>query len=176
MVMQTERDTRRGILWGLVGVVIFSVSLPVTRIAVAEMSPVFVATARGVLAAVLSLCALLVTKSPWLSWAQYGKVAIIATGVTLGFPLFSSMAMQQVPAGHGAIVNGLLPLATVALGALVVRYTLRWQFWGAAIVGSATAIAVVTWHSGTGLGSGAVSTPASPASSRYAKPSGPMRT
>lgn len=154
--MQTERDARRGILWGLVGVVIFSVSLPVTRIAVAEMSPVFVATARGVLAAVLSLCALLVTKSPWLSRAQFGKVAIIATGVTLGFPLFSSMAMQQVPAGHGAIVNGLLPLATVALGALVVRYTLRWQFWGAAIVGSATAIAVVTWHSGTGLGSGDV--------------------
>jgi drug/metabolite transporter (DMT)-like permease len=88
--MQTERDIRRGIVWGLVGVVIFSVSLPVTRIAVGELSPVFVATARGVLAAVLSLCALLVTKSPWLSRAQYGKVAIIATGVTLGFPLFCS--------------------------------------------------------------------------------------
>ena len=101
--MQTERDARRGVLWGLVGVAIFSVSLPVTRIAVAEMSPVFVASARGVLAAMLSLCALVVTKSPWLHRAQYGKVAIIALGVTLGFPLFSSMAMQQVPAGHGPL-------------------------------------------------------------------------
>ena len=153
---QLQQTARRGLVWGFIGVLIFSISLPMTRVAVAHLSPVFVAMARGCIAAGLSAIALLVTRSPWLSRAQYGRVVITALGVTIGFPLFSSLAMQQVPAGHGAIVNGLLPLATVALGALVVRYTLRWQFWLAAIVGSATAIAVVTWHSGTGLGQGDV--------------------
>lgn len=153
--MERQQATR-GVMWGFVGVLIFSVSLPATRMAVAELNPVFVAMARGVIAAVLSLIALLVTKSPWLNRAQLIQVAITALGVTIGFPLFSSLAMQQVPAGHGAIVNGLLPLATVALGAVVMRYALRWQFWAAAIVGSATAVGVVVWRSGSGLASGDV--------------------
>lgn len=149
-----QPQSTRGVMWGLVGVVIFSVSLPVTRVAVAELNPVFVGMARGLIAAVLSLVALIVTKSPWLNRTQFVQVVITATGVTIGFPLFSSLAMQQVPAGHGAVVNGLLPLATVALGAVVMRYTLRWQFWAAAVVGSATAVGVVIWRSGAGLVSG----------------------
>lgn len=153
--MERQQATR-GVVWGFVGVLIFSVSLPVTRVAVAELDPVFVAMARGMIAALLSAIALLVTKSPLLTRTQLVQVVITATGVTLGFPLFSSLAMQQVPAGHGAIVNGLLPLATVALGAVVMRYTLRWQFWVAAIVGSATAVGVVLWRSGAGLAAGDV--------------------
>ena len=61
--MERQQATR-GIVWGFVGVVIFSVSLPVTRIAVAELNPVFVGMARGLIAAVLSLSALIVTESP----------------------------------------------------------------------------------------------------------------
>lgn len=149
-----EQHARRGVLWGLVGVVIFSVSLPMTRIAVTELDPVFVAMARGLLAALLSVVALVVTRSPWLTWAQYKRVGVAALGVTMGFPLFSSISMRYVPAGHGAIVNGLLPLATVALGAVVVRYRLPWRFWAAAIVGSVTAVGVITWRSGSGFGIG----------------------
>ena len=124
--------------------------------AVAELDPVFVAMARGLIAAVLSVLALGMSKSPLLTRTQLVQVIITATGVTIGFPLFSSLAMQQVPAGHGAVVNGLLPLATVALGAVVMRYTLRCQFWLAAIVGSATAVGVVIWRSGSGLVAGDV--------------------
>lgn len=151
--MERQQATR-GVLWGFVGVLIFSVSLPATRMAVAELNPVFVAMARGMMAAMLSIIALVVTKSPWLNRAQLIQVVITAAGVTIGFPLFSSLAMQHVPAGHGAVVNGLLPLATVALGAVVMRFTLRWQFWAAAIVGSATAVGVVVWRSGSGIGVG----------------------
>jgi len=150
-VHEEQQDISRGLVWGFVGVLIFSVSLPLTRVAVAELDPVFVGMARGMIAAVLSLIALLSTKSPLLNRQQLVQVIITATGVTIGFPLFSSLAMQQVPAGHGAVVNGLLPLATVALGAVVMRYTLRWQFWLAAIVGSATAVGVVIWRSGSGI-------------------------
>ncbi len=148
---ESQQRGVQGLVWGGIGVLIFSVSLPMTRVAVAELDPVFVAMARGLIAALLSAIALLVTKSPWLNRTQLIQVVITAVGVTIGFPLFSSLAMQQVPAGHGAVVNGLLPLATVALGAVVMRYTLRWQFWAAAIVGSATAVGVVIWRSGSGI-------------------------
>lgn len=146
-----QQHISQGLVWGFIGVLIFSVSLPATRMAVAELDPVFVAMARGMMAAALSVGVLVATKSPLLNRQQLVQVVITAVGVTIGFPLFSSLAMQQVPAGHGAVVNGLLPLATVALGAVVMRYTLRWQFWLAAIVGSSTAVGVVIWRSGSGI-------------------------
>jgi drug/metabolite transporter (DMT)-like permease len=143
-----------GMVWGLIGVMIFSVSLPVTRVAVAAMDPLFVGAGRGLLAACLSAITLIVTRSPLPTRNQLWRLAITSVGVTIGFPLFSSVAMQYVPAGHGAIVNGLLPLATVALGSWLIGYRLRSLFWVAAVIGSATAVGVVLWQSGSEINSG----------------------
>ena len=117
----------------------------------ASLDPVFVGVARALLAGVLSVIALLITRSPWPTWDQLRRLAITASCVTVGFPIFSSIAMKYVPAGHGAVVNGLLPLATVALGAVVLHYRLRWQFWVAAATGSSIAVGVVLWNSGAGV-------------------------
>jgi drug/metabolite transporter (DMT)-like permease len=141
-------------VWGLIGVMIFSVSLPVTRVAVAVMDPLFVGAGRGLLAGLLSTITLIVTRSAIPTRNQLWRLAVTSVGVTIGFPLFSSIAMQYVPAGHGAIVNGLLPLATVALGSWLLGYRLRNLFWLAAIIGSATAVGVVIWQSGSEINSG----------------------
>lgn len=147
-------SSNAGMVWGLIGVLIFSVSLPVTRVSVAAMDPLFVGAGRGLLAAFLSAITLVVTRSPLPTRNQLWRLAITSVGVTIGFPLFSSIAMQYVPAGHGAIVNGLLPLATVALGSWLLGYRLRNLFWVAAIIGSATAVGVVIWQSGSEINSG----------------------
>lgn len=63
--MTTQQQANAGMAWGLVGVLIFSVSLPMTRVAVASLDPVFVGVARALLAGVLSVIALLITRSPW---------------------------------------------------------------------------------------------------------------
>jgi drug/metabolite transporter (DMT)-like permease len=150
-IVTTQQQANAGMAWGLVGVLIFSVSLPMTRVAVASLDPVFVGSARALLAGVLSVIALLITRSPWPTWDQLRRLAITASCVTVGFPIFSSIAMKYVPAGHGSVVNGLLPLATVALGAVVLHYRLRWQFWVAAATGSCIAVGVVLWNSGAGV-------------------------
>ena len=142
---------RAGMWWGLLGVVIFSISLPMAKVALAWFDPVVVAFSRVVIAAGLSAVALLATKSAWPTWRQARLLGLAALGVTVGFPIFSSWAMQVVPAGHGAVVNGLLPLATAALGAVVIGYRPRWPFWVAAVIGSVTAVAVVLWQSGSGV-------------------------
>jgi drug/metabolite transporter (DMT)-like permease len=141
-------------VWGFIGVMIFSVSLPVTRVSVAAMDPLFVGAGRGLLAALLSALTLIITRSPLPTRNQLQRLAVTSVGVTIGFPLFSSVAMQYVPAGHGAIVNGLLPLATVALGSWLLGYRLRNLFWVAAIIGSVTAVGVVIWQSGSEINSG----------------------
>jgi drug/metabolite transporter (DMT)-like permease len=64
-------------------------------------------------------------------------LATVAVGVIGGFPLLTSLALRHVPASHGAIVVGLLPLATALFGALLAHERPSAGFWIAATAGSA---------------------------------------
>ena len=67
---------------------------------------------------------------------QWWQLAVTAMGVVVGFPLFSSLAMRDVPAAHGAIITGLLPLATAIFAAWFGRERPSTGFWLCAVVGS----------------------------------------
>ena len=145
-----------GYLFGFLGVFIFSFSLPFTRVAVKELDPTFVGLGRALIAATLSAIALLATRQPIPTRRQFGGLAIVALGVVVGFPLFSAIALRYVPAAHGAIVNGLMPLATAILGALVSHERPSALFWAAAFIGSFTVIGFVLLSSGTHIEMGDV--------------------
>lgn len=136
----TDHAERRGMLLGFIGVAIFSQTLPFTRMAVAELDATFVALVRAVLASVLALGLLAATgafaaaKRP--HGSQWWQLAVTAMGVVVGFPLFSSLAMRDVPAAHGAIITGLLPLATAVFAAWFGRERPSTGFWLCAVVGS----------------------------------------
>ena len=102
----------RGMWLGLIGVAIFSLTLPFTRLAVAELDPLFVALGRAVLAALCAGVLLWKQGATLPTSVQWRALGITSLGVVIGFPVFSSIAMQSVPASHGAIVLGILPLAT----------------------------------------------------------------
>ena len=144
----TRRDRRVGLAWGLVGVVAFSVTLPATRAAVAHLDPVFVGLGRAVVAAVLAATALAATRSPRPTIAQMRELAVVALGVVVGFPLLSAYAMRQVPASHGAVLTGLLPLATAGAAAWLAHERPRRRFWGWAAFGSAVVVAYALWRGG----------------------------
>jgi drug/metabolite transporter (DMT)-like permease len=131
----------RGMWLGLIGVAIFSLTLPFTRIAVAELNPAFIAFGRAVVAGLCSLALLAWMKAPRPNAQQVRGLVITALGVVVGFPLFSSIAMRYVPASHGAVVVGLLPLATALFGALRFGERPSAGFWLAALAGSGIVIA-----------------------------------
>ena len=119
----TESDTSpvlAGWIYGLIGMLGFSLTLPATRIAVAEMDPQFVAFGRALVAAVPAAVLLLINRGPVPSRTQLGALSGVALGVVVGFPLLTAWAMQSVPANHGAVVIAVLPLATAS-------YT--WPIW-----------------------------------------------
>jgi drug/metabolite transporter (DMT)-like permease len=132
-----------GITLGLLGVIIFSVTLPATRLAVAELNPNFVAGGRAVLAALLGAVYLLVIRSPLPKREHWLNIAMCSAGVVLGFPWLTSLAMRLTDASHGAIVVGALPLATAIAGAWLTKYWPRKPFWAAAFVGAALVIGYV---------------------------------
>ena len=140
-----------GLAWGLVGVTAFAVTLPATRVAVASLDPVFVGLGRAVVAAVLAAVVLLATGAKRPPAAMWPRLAVVALGVVIGFPLLSAWAMRHVPASHGAVVVGLLPLATAMAGAWLAHERPSRRFWGCAVAGSLVVVGFALWEGGGAL-------------------------
>ncbi len=141
-------DVRAGFIYGFIGVAAFSVTLPATRAAVAALDPVFVGLGRAVVAAVLAAIVLLVTRAPLPRRAQWPRLALVAAGVVVGFPLFSAWAMRYVPAAHGAVVIGVLPLATAVAAAMIAHERPSRRFWISAVFGSLVVVGFALWQGG----------------------------
>ena len=144
----SAHDRRRGLAWGFLGVASFSLTLPATRVAGVDLDPVFVGRGRAVVAAALAAIALTATRSPWPGWRTLPRLALVAGGVIVGFPLFSALAMRYVPASHGAVVIGLLPLATALAAAWLAHERPSRMFWANAAFGSAVVVAFAFWQGG----------------------------
>ena len=133
-------DDTNGLLLGIIGVTIFGLTLPVTRFIINDLDPMFIALGRASFAAVLAAVLLLVTKQSLPTLSQVKALVIVALGVVIGFPLMSAWAMQSLPASHGGVVLGVLPLATAAAGRLVSDERPSLSFWLIGILGSTLVI------------------------------------
>ena len=107
----------KGMWFGLLGVTMFAVTLPVTRLAVGtpedpHLSGVFLAMGRAVVAAGLSVLYLWFTRASRPSREQWKGLSLVALGVVFGFPLLTSLAMRHVEATHASVITGVLPLVT----------------------------------------------------------------
>ncbi len=126
--------------YGCLGVLIFSLTLPATRIAVTGFDPVFVGLGRAIVAAGLSLILLIVTRQTLPPIRFLPNFAIVAAGVVIGFPLLSAIAMRDAAASHGAVIMGLLPLSTALCGVWRAGERPSLGFWLFASLGSALTI------------------------------------
>ena len=135
-------DARRGLLLGLLGVTVFALTLPATRLATGsadapQLSPWFVTWARCALAGGLSLLYLLAVRAPWPTPAQRRPLALSLLGNAIGYPLLLAWALRHVNASHAAVITALLPLATAAAAAWLMHQRARLGFWVFAALGSA---------------------------------------
>ncbi len=152
---------RNGLLLGLLGVVIFAATLPMTKMAVGsslapQLSPWFVTFGRAAVAGVLSVLFLLVQhqrgKLRVPAAEQWGLIAFTAMGVVVGFPLFMSLALQYVPSMHGAVVTGLLPLTTAVVAAVWFKQKPSMAFWLCALAGTLLVLAFMVVRSADSSG------------------------
>lgn len=150
-------QTARGLWLGLLGVTIFALTLPMTRLAVGDttvpqLHPSFVTFGRAAVAGCLSLL--------YLAWlhgrgrlnvprpAEWALLAFTALGVVLGFPLGLAMALREVPSTHAAVVTGLLPLATACVAALWLRQRPSLVFWLLSLLGTGLVLMFMAWRAG----------------------------
>lgn len=121
---------------GLLGVIIFSGSLPATRVAVGSFSPLFLTSARAVIAAVLGACLLALLRQNRPARTDLLPLAIVSLGVVIGFPLLTALALQHITSAHSIVFIGLLPLATALFGVLRGGERPRTAFWLFSVTGA----------------------------------------
>jgi len=131
-----QKQVNQGMLLGFIAVAIFSLTLPVTRQIVPFFDPLFIGLGRSVIAALVALPILLIFKQPFPNKSQIKKLLLTAAGVIAGFPVLTAFAMQTVPASHGSVVIGLLPLLTAVFAVIISHERPSLGFWIAASVGA----------------------------------------
>ena len=129
-----------GLIIGTIGVIIFGVTLPMTRIAVVSLDPWFVTMGRAALAGLVALCVLVVLKRSVPTRSELMRLCVAAVFVIVGFPGFTGFAMRLVPASHGGVVLGILPLVVALFGAIAARERPSFGFWLSALAGAALVI------------------------------------
>ncbi len=136
MQVKNEGNSTSGWLNGFLGMVIFSGSLPATRVAVLSFDPLFLTVARASIAGLIALLLLGLFKQQRPRGDQLFSLVIVALGVVVGFPLLTALALQHVTSAHSIVFLGLLPLATAIFGVLRGGERPRPAFWLFSIIGS----------------------------------------
>jgi drug/metabolite transporter (DMT)-like permease len=140
------RDATLGLWLGLLGVVVFALTLPMTRLATGtaehpQLSPWFVTWARAALAGSLAAVFLLATRSRLPTRTERPPLLLSLAGNVIGYPLLLGWALRHVTASHAAVITALLPLATAAVAAWLMHQRARLGFWLFALLGSALVLA-----------------------------------
>lgn len=135
-------------MWGLVGVLAFSFTVPFTRVAVGGLSPLFIGSGRAVIAGLLAIAALALTRQHLPHGIQWARLAVVAGGVVVGFPLLTSFALTTAPASHGAVVIALLPAATAVMAVIRAKERPPVSFWVMAVIGALVAVVFASMQGG----------------------------
>ncbi|KZE55066.1 DMT family transporter [Proteus mirabilis] len=136
VVNKTDPRAVFGWINGLLGVIIFSGSLPATRVAVLDMDPFFLTFLRASIAGVLAIMLIYGFREKYPQVSQIKSLIIVSLGVIIGFPLLTAMALQHVTSAHSIVFLGLLPLTTAIFGVLRGGERPRMAFWIFSVLGS----------------------------------------
>jgi drug/metabolite transporter (DMT)-like permease len=151
--MSPAQNATRGMALGLLGVAIFALTLPMTRLAVGDaaapqLPPSFVTAGRAALAGLLSIAYLRWIGARVPARAHWPALAVCALGTVIGFPLLLALALRHVDAMHAAVVTGLMPLGTAVAAAIHLRQRASAGFWTCAIGGCLLVIAFAALKGG----------------------------
>jgi drug/metabolite transporter (DMT)-like permease len=134
---------------GLLAVLGWSFSLPATRAAVEDLDATFVGLGRGAVAAALAAALLLLSRQSLPARRQLGRLALVAIGVVVGFPLLTALALRELTSSHSAVMIGLLPAATAVLAVALAGERPSRGFW---VASGAGLVAVLAFAASRGAG------------------------
>ncbi|MSW38765.1 MAG: EamA family transporter [Actinobacteria bacterium] len=136
-----------GYLYAALGTLVFSFTLPMVKIALPSFDPWTITFTRMTIAGTVAAIVVVVTRTPFPARHLWKSILLTGLGISLGFPIFSTLAMQRTTAAHGAVIIAGLPLVTAMFGVLTHKDKVPRLFWVGAILGT-SALVVYAWYHG----------------------------
>lgn len=133
---------------GFIGITIFGGTLPATRLAVSGLDPFFITVGRAAASGLLSGALLLLLRRRWPSARQIRTMIVCIATLVFGFPGLMALSMQTIPASHGGVVLGILPLTTAVAASLILGERPSLRFWLLASLGTVVVVAFALRDSG----------------------------
>jgi drug/metabolite transporter (DMT)-like permease len=143
-----------GLFWGILAVLAFSLTVPLTRIAAPAFGAAIAGLGRAALAALVAGPLLFATSQPHPKLRDLPVLTVAGLGLLVGYPLFLSLGLETVPAIHGAITSGLLPLATSVAATAFAGERLPATFWAGTLAGVLAVVAYAVVQGGGTLAAG----------------------
>ncbi len=131
---------RTGLLWAFVGVLLFSLSVPMTKVAIGGFDPFFTAAGRAVIAGSLALVLLGIRRVPFPDRRFVKPLLFTVLGAVFGWPILIALALQRTTSAHVAVIAAFMPLTTALFAVLRHRERVSAQFWLAACAGTAALV------------------------------------
>jgi drug/metabolite transporter (DMT)-like permease len=142
----------RGIGYAFLGVLIFSFTLPMVKLALPAFSPWTLTFGRAALAGMLALVLLKRAGVAFPERKLIVPLLITAGGIVVGWPILTTLALQETTSAHAAVITAGLPLATAVLAVFRLHEKVPKDFWAAALVGPFTLV-IYAWFNGGQEGS-----------------------
>ena len=130
----------RGIGFALLGVTIFSFTLPMVKLALPAFSPWTLTFGRATLAGLLAVGFILVSRVKFPERMHILPLFVTASGIVIGWPILTTLALQETTSAHAAVITAGLPLATAILAVFRLHEHVPKTFWLAALVGTLTLV------------------------------------
>ena len=141
---------REGLAWAFAGVVMFSFSVPLTKVAVGGFSPYLTATGRAVIAGVVAATVLAVRRPPPPPTQVIRPLVYTMLGAVFGWPILLALALERTTSAHVAVIAAFMPLTTALIAVVRTHERVSWQFWAAAATGTATLVGFALSRAGGG--------------------------
>jgi drug/metabolite transporter (DMT)-like permease len=133
-------DETKGYILAFIGIVVFALTLPVTRWVVStdtagSLSPIFVTVCRAAIAGLCGLGYLIWQGALAFPRKLNGPLLISALGTVFAFPYFLGMGLTAAPSVQAAVVTGFMPICTAVFASVYFRQKQTTKFWVCALVG-----------------------------------------
>lgn len=143
-------NENKGFIFGFVGILIFSLTPPATKIALGPdnnaLTPEFITFGRSALAGIMSLIYLFFFKKKKPSVKYIFNISIVALSLSIGFPLFLSLGLIHSTSTHAAVILTLMPLMTAVFASFYFKQKASLGFWICAIIGCIVVIIYTLIH------------------------------
>jgi drug/metabolite transporter (DMT)-like permease len=137
-----------GLAWAFLGVVLFSFSVPLTKVAVRGFEPTVTAMGRAAIAGGLALLPLALGRLPRPARADLRPLFVTMLGAVFGWPILIALALDRTTSAHVAVLAAFMPLTTALIAVLRTHERVSWEFWAAASLGAAALVAFAVSRGG----------------------------